>query len=599
MAGLDSRAVSRRPANDRHRELRQLVGLINRYVAGYWPLLLLVLALQVVATLMSLYLPTLNARIIDDGVVRGDTDHIWRTGGIMLGLSLVQVAAQVGAVYCGARAAMGFGRDVRAAVFGRVLSFSTREVSQFGAPSLITRTTNDVQQVQMLVLMTCTMLVGAPITMVGGVVMALREDVGMSWIIAVAVLILGLGILFLVWRMGPLFRVMQTRVDHLNRVLREQITGIRVVRAFVREEHEARRFDRANRDLVDTATAVGRHMVVLFPFVMFMMNLSTVAVMWFGAQRIDQGQLQIGQLTAFISYLIQILMSVMMTTVLLVLAPRAAVCADRIVEVLETSSSVAPPTNPTPPAAEQGHVVFDHVSYRYPGAEEPVLHDLSFELRPGTTTAVIGSTGAGKTTLVNLVPRLFDATEGRVLVDGVDVRELDPEVLWERIGMVPQQPYLFSGTIASNLRHGNPDATEEQLWAALRTAQAADFVAERDEGLDAPIAQSGTNVSGGQRQRLAIARALVKDPEIYIFDDAFSALDVVTDARLRAALGKETTRKAVLVVAQRVSTIRDADTILVLDHGRIVGRGTHDELLASCQTYREIVDSQRSAQEAA
>ena len=579
--------------------ISRLGRLINRYIRPYWGLLAIVIALQTIATIMSLYLPTLNARIIDEGVVTGDTDFIWGTGGVMLLLSAVQGAAQIAAVWAGANAAMQFGRDVRAAIFERALSFSARELNRFGAPSLITRNTNDVQQVQMLVLMSAVMLVSAPITMVGGVFMALREDAGLSWIILAAVVVLGAGITILIVNMGPLFEVMQKRIDTLNRVLREQITGIRVVRAFVREPHEARRFDTANAELVDTTTTVGRLMAFLFPFVGLIMNISTVGVMWFGAQRIESGDIQIGQLTAFISYLIQILISVMMTTMLLVMAPRAAVCADRIMEVLDTESSVAPPANPVAPSGERGHVVFDRVSFSYPGAESPVLKDVSFELTPGTTTAIIGSTGAGKTTLISLIPRLFDATQGSVLVDGVDVRQFEPDTLWARIGLVPQKPYLFSGTVASNLRYGKPDATDEEIWAALRVAQAEAFVLEKDEQLETHIAQGGTNVSGGQRQRLAIARALVKKPSVYIFDDSFSALDVATDARLRAALRPETANAAVLVVAQRVSTITSADLILVLDDGQIVGRGTHDELLASNETYREIVESQLSAEEAA
>ena len=579
--------------------IRKLVTLINRFIAPYWKLLVLVVALQVVATIMSLYLPTLNARIIDQGVVKGDTDFIWSTGSVMLMLALVQGLGQVGSVYFGARAAMLFGRDVRAALFDRTLAFSSREMNHFGAPSLITRTTNDVQQVQMLVLMTCIMLVGAPITMVGGVVMALREDAGLSWTILVAVVVLGAGIVVLISRMGPLYAVMQKRIDNLNRVLREQITGIRVVRAFVREDHEARRFGGANRDLVDTATTVGRLMAVLFPFVGLVLNVSTVGVMWFGAQRVDSGDIQIGQLTAFMAYLMQILISVMMTTMLLVMAPRAAVCADRILEVLETESSVAPPLKPVDPRNSEGVVVFDDVSFCYPGAEEPVLKGVSFELRPGRTTAVIGSTGSGKTTLVSLLPRLFDVTGGRVLLDGVDVRDMDPEKLWGRVAIVPQKPYLFSGTVGSNLRYGSPDADDADLWEALRVAQADGFVRERDDALESSISPGGTNVSGGQRQRLASARALATDAEVFIFDDSFSALDVATDARLRAALAPRVADKAVFVVAQRVTTIRNADEILVLEHGEIVGRGTHDELLADCETYQEIVESQLSAEEAA
>ena len=579
--------------------ISRLARLINRYIRPYWGLLAIVVVLQTIATIMSLYLPTLNARIIDEGVVTGDVDFIWGTGGVMLLLSLVQGAAQIGAVWAGANVAMQFGRDVRDAIFERTLSFSAREMNKFGAPSLITRSTNDVQQVQMLVLMTCVMLVGAPITMIGGVVMALREDAGLSWIILAAVVLLGAGIVVLITKMGPLFQLMQSRIDTLNRVLREQITGIRVVRAFVREPHEAARFERANSELVDTTTTVGRLMAFLFPFVGFVMNISTVGVMWFGAQRIDSGDIQIGQLTAFISYLMQILISVMMTTMLLVMAPRAAVCADRIMEVLDTDSTVAPPVSPTPAPAAAGDVSFDHVTFEYPGAESPVLKDVTFELRPGTTTAIIGSTGSGKSTLINLIPRLFDATGGAVRVDGVDVREMDPDALWARIGLVPQKPYLFTGTVASNLRYGKPDATDDELWHALEVAQAADFVRELDDQLEAHIAQGGTNVSGGQRQRLAIARALVKRPSVYVFDDSFSALDVTTDARLRAALAPETEQAAVLVVAQRVSTITGADEILVLEDGEIVGRGTHDELLASSETYQEIVESQLSVEEAA
>ena len=579
--------------------IRRLATLINRYIRQYWPLLLLVVALQVVATIMSLYLPTLNARIIDEGVVKGDTDFIWSTGGVMLLLALVQGIGQMGAVYFGARAAMLFGRDVRAALFDRTLAFSSREMNHFGAPSLITRTTNDVQQVQMLVLMTCIMLVGAPITMVGGVVMALREDAGLSWTILAAVIALGAGIVVLISKMGPLYATMQKRIDNLNRVLREQITGIRVVRAFVREDHEARRFRTANTELVDTATTVGRLMAVLFPFVGLVLNVSTVGVMWFGAQRVDSGEIQIGQLTAFLAYLMQILISVMMTTMLLVLAPRAAVCADRILEVLETDSSVAPPRKPVEPRHAEGVVVFDDVSFSYPGAEEPVLKHVSFELRPGRTTAVIGSTGSGKTTLISLLPRLFDVTDGRVLLDGVDVRDMDPDQLWDRVAIVPQKPYLFSGTVGSNLRYGKPDADDPDLWESLRVAQADGFVRERDGELESAISQGGTNVSGGQRQRLAIARALATDAEVFIFDDSFSALDVTTDARLRTALAPRVADKTVFIVAQRVTTIRDADEILVLEHGEIVGRGTHDELLATCGTYQEIVESQLSAEEAA
>lgn len=576
----------------------RLARLINRYVKPYWGLLLGVVVLQTVATITSLYLPTLNARIIDSGVVKGDIGFIWGTGWVMLGLSATQALAQVMAVYLGSMLAMRFGRDVRAAVFAQGLSFSTRELNSFGAPSLITRTTNDVQQVQMLVYTTCAMLVSAPITMVGGVYMALTEDLGLSWIIAASVTLLGIGITLLIMFLGPLFQAMQSRIDDLNRVVREQITGIRVVRAFVRERHESARFERTNSDLTGLSLRVGRLMALLFPFVGLVMNLSSVGVMWFGAARISSGDIMIGQLTAFLSYLMQILIAVMMTTLWFVMAPRAAVSADRILEVLDTPSSVAPPTDPIAPT-ESRLVEFRDVEFTYPGAEAPVLQGISFELRPGRVTALIGSTGSGKSTLVGLIPRLFDVTGGAVLVDGVDVRDLDPDVLWSKIGLVPQRPYLFSGTVASNLRYGKADATEEELWEALRIAQASDFVAKTDLGLESPVAQGGTNVSGGQRQRLSIARALVRKPEVYVFDDAFSALDVATDARLRAALVPQTADAAVLIVAQRVSTITEADEILVLEDGRIVGRGTHEELLASCDTYAEIVSSQLSAQEAA
>jgi ATP-binding cassette subfamily B multidrug efflux pump len=571
--------------------------LRERLLAPYGRLLLGVLVLQLVGTLASLYLPSLNASIIDRGVLTGDTAYIWRTGKVMLAVSLVQIVCAAFATYLGAKAAMSFGRDVRGAVFERVLAFSARELNQFGAPTLITRTTNDVQQVQLLALLSSTVFVAAPITMIGGVIMALREDVVLSWLIIVAVPVLVVSIGLLIWKMRPLFRVVQTRIDTVNRVLREQITGIRVVRAFVREPFEADRFGRANAELTSTQTSVGRYQAALFPIVMLVLNVSSVAVLWFGARRIDAGEMQIGALTAFLTYLVQILMSVMMATFLLLIAPRAAVCAERIGEVLGTESSVVLPTDGVSTTTEVSRVRFDHVDLTYPGADSPVLCDVTFTAEPGQTTAIIGSTGSGKTTLVSLVPRLFDTTGGTVEVDGVDVRRLEPEALWRRIGLVPQRAFLFSGTVASNLRYGRPDATDDELWAALRTAQAEDFVRAMPEQLEAPIAQGGGNVSGGQRQRLAIARALVKKPEVYVFDDAFSALDVATDARLRAALARETAGACVIIVGQRVATIREADLIIVLEDGRVVGRGTHESLLADCPTYGEIVDSQRSAEE--
>jgi ATP-binding cassette, subfamily B, multidrug efflux pump len=576
-----------------------LIRLLRAHLRPYSRPLLVVVALQFAGTMASLYLPSLNADIIDGGIVRGDTGYILDVGGWMLLVTFVQIVCSVAAVYLGARIAMGFGRDVRAALFRRVGEFSAREVNHFGAPSLITRGTNDVQQVQMLVLLSCTMLVTAPIMCFGGVVMALQEDWQLSWLMLVCVPVLVVAIGSVILRMVPGFRVMQTRIDEVNRILREQITGIRVVRAFVREPQETARFEDANAALTDVATYVGRLQALIFPTVMLVLNLSSVAVLWFGAARIDAGQMQVGALTAFLAYLIQILMAVMMATFMTMMIPRAAVCADRIAEVLDTESSVAPPERPVTPAAPTGTLELRGAGFAYPGADAPVLRDVTFTAQPGTTTAIIGSTGAGKTTLLGLVPRLFDATAGSVRVDGVDVRDLDPEYLWSRVGIVPQKPYLFSGTVASNLRYGNPDATDAELWAALEVAQAADFVRAMPAGLDAPIAQGGTNVSGGQRQRLAIARVLVRRPRIYLFDDSFSALDLATDARLRAALRPVTATATVVLVGQRVASIRDADQIVVLDDGEVVGIGRHDELLAGCPTYAEIVASQFTPEEVA
>jgi ATP-binding cassette subfamily B protein len=573
-----------------------LTRLLRTYLRPYTRPLAAVVLLQLVGTMASLYLPSLNADIIDKGVANGDTGYIFRTGGWMLLVTGLQIACSITAVYFGSLAAMGFGRDVRAAIFRRVGQFSAREVAQFGAPSLITRNTNDVQQVQMLVVLTCTMLVAAPIMCIGGVIMALRQDVGLSWLMLVCIPVLVVAIGLIIRRMVPQFRSMQTRIDAVNRVLREQITGIRVVRAFVREPYEADRFGVANAELTATAMRAGRLMAMIFPVVMLVLNSSSVAVLWFGAARIDAGQIQIGALTAFLSYLMQILMSVMMATFMMIMVPRAAVCAERIVDVLDTESSVTPPSLPVVEVPLHGELEMRDVSFQYPGAAAPVLRNISFRALAGQTTAIIGSTGAGKTTLLSLIPRLFDVTGGSVLVDGVDVRELDPDLLWSRIGLVPQKPYLFSGTVASNLRYGNPDATDEELWSYLEIAQGRDFVEAMPGGLEAPIAQGGTNVSGGQRQRLAIARSLVRQPEIYLFDDSFSALDLGTDARLRAALRPITANAAVIVVAQRVSTIIDADQIIVLDDGAIVGVGRHDELLDTCPTYMEIVESQLSVE---
>ncbi|MGV9774933.1 ABC transporter ATP-binding protein [Streptosporangium sp. NPDC003464] len=573
--------------------------LLRTYLRPYSSTLTAVVVLQIVGTMASLYLPSLNADIIDQGVATGDAGYILSAGGWMLFVSLIQIICSIAAVYYSARAAMGFGRDVRSAVFHRVGEFSTREVSQFGAPSLITRSTNDVQQVQMLVVMGCTMLVSAPITGIGGIIMALRQDLTLSWLLAVCVPVLLVSIGLIISRMVPQFRAMQERIDRVNQVLREQLTGIRVVRAFVREREETLRFAGANDALTATALRAGQLMNLIFPVVLLILNVSAVAVLWFGAGRVDSGEMQVGALTAFLMYLIQILTSMMMATFISMMIPRAAVCAERIGEVLDTESSVRPPDDPVRQVHGRAELELRDVEFRYPGAAAPVLSGISFRVSAGQTTAVVGSTGAGKTTLVSLVPRLFDATSGTVSVDGVDVRDLDPQMLWTRIGLVPQKPYLFTGTVASNLRYGNPDASDEELWQALEVAQARDFVEAMPGGLDAPITQGGTNVSGGQRQRLSIARALVNKPEIYLFDDSFSALDLATDARLRAALRPYTARSAVVIVAQRVSTIAGADQIIVLDDGVIVGMGTHDELLESCPTYIEIVESQLAAGSAA
>ena len=576
-----------------------LIKLLRTYLRPYSSALLAVVALQLVSTMASLYLPSLNADIIDKGVAKGDTGYIVSTGGWMLVVTLAQIACSIAAVYFGARAAMAFGRDVRSAIFHRVGTFSGREVAQFGAPSLITRNTNDVQQVQMLVLMTCTLMVAAPIMCVGGIIMALRQDVGLSWLMVVCIPVLVVAIGLIVVRMVPLFRAMQARIDVVNRVLREQLSGIRVVRAFVRERDEAERFREANAALTSTALRAGRLMVLIFPIVMLILNASSVAVLWFGAARVNSGEMQIGALTAFLMYLMLILMSVMMATFMAIMIPRAAVSSDRIGEVLNTESSVKPPVNPVRELRSRAELELRDVEFRYPGAAAPVLRNISFRATAGQTTAIIGSTGAGKTTLVSLVARLFDATSGTVLIDGVSLRDLDPDMLWNRIGLVPQKPYLFTGTVASNLRYGNPQATDAELWQALDVAQASDFVREMPGGLEAPIAQGGTNVSGGQRQRLAIARALVRQPEIYLFDDSFSALDLATDARLRAALRPHTAQATVVIVSQRVSTITDADQIVVLDDGAIVGLGRHEELLDTCPTYVEIVQSQLAAEPAA
>ena len=576
-----------------------LIRLLRVHLRPYRNAIIAVVVFQFIQTLATLYLPTLNADIIDRGVVVGDTGYVMRIGGWMLAITLLQIAAQVVAVYFGAKTAMAVGRDIRGAIFSRVQRFSAREVGQFGAPSLITRTTNDVQQVQMLVLLTFTLMVSAPIMCFGGVVLALRQDVPLSGLILVVVPILVLLVGLIITRMRPLFRSMQKRIDRINRVMREQIAGIRVIRAFVRDDVEQARYGEANAELTDVSLRVGKLMALMFPVVLLVVNLSSVAVLWFGAHRIDSGAMQVGALTAFLSYLMQILFSIMMATFMFVMIPRAEVCAERIEEVLHTESSVTVVPAPVTALSRHGFLELRDAGFRYPGAEAPVLCDVNLTARPREITAVIGSTGSGKTTLLNLVPRLFDTTSGAVLVDGMNVRDLDPALLSRTVGLVPQKPYLFTGTVASNLRYGNPDATDDELWRALEVAQARDFVEQMEGRLDAPIAQGGTNVSGGQRQRLAIARVLVHRPEIYLFDDSFSALDYATDAALRAALTRHIADATVVIVAQRVSTIREADRIVVLDDGRVVGTGTHADLMDTNSTYREIVLSQLTEQEAA
>ncbi|MGB6454910.1 MAG: ABC transporter ATP-binding protein [Streptosporangiaceae bacterium] len=576
-----------------------LLRLLRSYLRPYRTPLALVMVLQLAQTIATLYLPTLNANIIDKGVILDNTHYILTTGAVMLAITVAQIGCAIGAVYFGARTAMALGRDLRHGLFSHVQKFSDREVNHFGTASLITRTTNDVQQVQMLAIMTFTLLLSAPIMCVGGIILALNQDVRLSSLLVVAVPLLGVLVTVIIARMRPLFRQMQERLDGINQVLREQITGVRVIRAFVRDGQERDRFGRASTELFDVSLGAGKLMALMFPSVMLVLNLSTTAVVWFGGHLIANGSMQIGSLTAFITYLAQILTAVMMATFMFMLVPRAEVSSERIMEVIDTEPDLAPPAEAVPALSDPGLLELRHVEFRYPGAEQPVLHDVSLTARPGQTTAIIGGTGSGKTTLVNLIPRLVDVTAGSLLVGGVDVRELDPAKLSAVIGLVPQKPYLFSGTVASNLRYGNQAATDAELWQALEIAQARDFVERMPDGLDSSIAQGGTNVSGGQRQRLAIARALVHRPQIYLFDDSFSALDYATDARLRAALAAEVADATMIIVAQRVSTIRLADQIVVLDGGRIVAVGTHDELMTTSKTYREIVLSQLTEQEAA
>jgi ATP-binding cassette, subfamily B, multidrug efflux pump len=569
-----------------------LIRVLRTYLRPYWREVTIVVVLVLIQAIANLFLPNLNADIINNGVAKGDVPYIWRTGGVMLGVTLGLGVLAVAGVYWASLASMSVGRDLRAALFSRVQAFSAREMNRLGTASLITRNTNDVQQIQLFMQIALTMLVMAPVMAVGGVIMALREDVELSGLLIVILPLMAAIVVFMLLKGVPLFRAVQAKIDRINQVLREQITGVRVIRAFIRGRHEEERFADANEDLTNTALQVNRIFVLAFPMLMGLMNVTTVAVLWFGGHLVDSGQMPIGNVTAFLMYIMQILMSVMMAVAMVILVPRAEASAARIQEVVTTEPAIRDPSSPVVPAPATGAVEFDHVTFGYPGGEKPVLRDVSFVLEPGRTTAIIGGTGAGKTTILNLIPRFFEATEGAVKVDGVDVSAQSRERLWSRIGLVSQRAYLFSGTVASNLRFGNPEATDEDLWHALEVAQGRDFVEQMSGRLEAPIDQGGTNVSGGQRQRLAIARALVKKPAIYLFDDCFSALDAGTDARLRAALRRETRDATVLIVAQRVSTVMHADRILVIDEGGIVGSGAHDELMHTCEPYREIVESQ-------
>jgi ATP-binding cassette, subfamily B, multidrug efflux pump len=570
---------------------QMLLALVRRYVQPYRGLLAVVAGLQVISTLASLYLPTVNAAIIDEGVAVGDTSRIVHLGLVMLGVTALQVVCAVGAVFFGSRASMGFGRDLRAGMFSHVLGFSAVETARFGTPTLLTRTTNDVAQIQLLVQMTSTMLITAPIMGVGGIAMAIHQDAGLSWLLLISVPILALANGWLVSRLMPIFRTMQRVIDNINRVMREQLSGIRVIRAFAREPLERSRFDEANRALTDTALSAGRWQALMLPVTTLVINISSVALIWFGGQRIDDGQMQVGSLIAFLAYFMQILYAVLLATFLVVLLPRASACAERITEVLSTAPEITAPEHPAP-APVTGEVRLAGVTFSYPGADRPVVQNISFTATPGTVTAIVGSTGSGKSTLISLISRLYDVTAGTIRLDGVDVRDFDPEDLWATLGLVPQRGYLFSGTVADNLYYGKATATEDEMWDALRAAAADDFVRAHPDGLQMRVAQGGINFSGGQRQRLAIARAVIRRPAVYLFDDAFSALDVHTDARVRAALREVSAAATVIIVSQRISTVAQADQVIVIDDGRVVGAGTHDALLTDCPTYAEFVDSQ-------
>ncbi|HZQ33652.1 MAG TPA: ABC transporter ATP-binding protein [Mycobacterium sp.] len=572
-----------------------LLGLLREYVRPYRGLVAIVGLLQAISALSSLYLPTVNAAIIDRGVARGDTGTIVRLGAVMLAVTGLQVLCAIAAVYFGSRTGMGFGRDLRAAVFDHVTGFSAHETARFGAPSLLTRTTNDVRQIQLLVQFTCTILITAPITGVGGIIMAVHQDVGLSWLLLVSVPVLALSNYLIVSRMLPIFRSMQRLIDNINRVLREQLSGIRVVRAFAREPVERVRFDEANRALSETAVAAGRWQALLLPATSLVINVSSVALIWFGGLRIDAGEMQVGSLIAFLSYFMQILSAVMMATLILMMLPRSSVCADRITAVLRTEPTIGSPPHPVRPPVVTGHVQLDSAAFSYPGADRSVLEHISLTAGPGTVTAIVGSTGSGKSTLVSLICRLYDVTAGSVSVDGIDVREYDTEQLWSAIGLVPQRGYLFSGTVADNLRYGKADATDAEMWEALEVAAADGFVRTHADGLQMRVAQGGINFSGGQRQRLAIARAVIRRPAIYLFDDAFSALDVHTDARVRAAISEVSASSTVIIVSQRISTVIEADQVVVIDGGRVVGVGTHDALIVECPQYAEFADSQAVA----